>query len=289
MAYLGLFLAPIAIGLGIGGRPGRHKQATGLILLSLGMTALFLYWRESALMPYLTDIVYDFGLGARTLRDELFLGHRPPITAGSLVWAPMTAVALLSAAILLPSAWICIKADGSAGRRYLAIAAFFLWCGSFAHGAFYFDRYLLPVLPLLTLALLGTRPLAHVSFGMVVSFTLMGLLSVAGTHDHMAFNRARYAALDDLMDTGVTAEEIDGGMDFNGWHLAAKLGTWPTNDDVRPGRPDSEKSWWWVVSDHYVASSRPLEGYRIKHRAPYIRWLPPGRAEVLVLQRGKEK
>lgn len=285
MAYVGLFLVPITIGLGRRGLSMRDMRRGATAAAVLGLTALFLYWRESALMPYLTDVVYDFGVGARTLRDELFLGHGPPVAAGDLMWMPITALALVSAAALLPPAWTCVAAPAGAGKRYLALAACLLWAGSLAHGAFYFDRYLLPVLPLLTLALLGSRPLERVGPGLVVPLALMGLFSVAGTHDHMAFNRARYTALDGLMNNGVAATEIDGGMDFNGWHLAAKLGTWPATDDVRPGRPASEKSWWWVVDDRYVASSRPLEGYRVEHRAGYTRWLPPGRAEVLILRR----
>jgi hypothetical protein len=78
---------------------------------------------------------------------------------------------------------------------------------------------------------------------------------------------------------------IDGGVEFNAWHLAPTLGTWPTDAEARSGQPDTVKSWWWVIDDRYVASFHPLPRYAVRDRVPYARWLVPGTGEVLILER----
>jgi hypothetical protein len=45
------------------------------------------------------------------------------------------------------------------------------------------------------------------------------------------------------------------------------------------------KSWWWVVDDRFIASFHALDGYVVRDRRPYTRWLPPGTGAVLILER----
>ena len=101
----------------------------------------------------------------------------------------------------------------------------------------------------------------------------------------MAWNRARYAMLDELESEGVEARSIDGGMEYNAWKLAAQLGTWPTAADVKPGQPAERRSWWWVVNDTFVASFRPLPGYKPKAQRTYRTWLIPGKSQILFLEK----
>jgi len=115
---------------------------------------------------------------------------------------------------------------------------------------------------------------------------LLGWYAVAGTHDYLAWNRARATGLAELAAAGVAPEAIDGGMEFNAWHLALKLGVWPSDADVRGGKAPTVKSWWWVVDDRYVVSFRPLPGYEVRRSLPYTRWLVPGSGRVVVLERG---
>ena len=112
--------------------------------------------------------------------------------------------------------------------------------------------------------------------------------SVAGTHDYLAWNRARHALLDELrMQDGVKPTRIDGGMEFNAWHLAKESGYAPTDAEVKIGADPTAKSWWWVVDDEYVVSMRPLAGYELHSSRLYDTWLVPGRASMVMLRRSE--
>jgi hypothetical protein len=126
---------------------------------------------------------------------------------------------------------------------------------------------------------------AHVTRASLALTAVLAWYAVAGTHDYLAWNRARYDGLAALTARGVPVEAIDGGMEFNAWHLAARLGTWPTDAEARPGQPDTVKSWWWVIDDRYVASFRPLPRYVVHDTRPYRRWLVPGSGRVVILER----
>ena len=83
-----------------------------------------------------------------------------------------------------------------------------------------FDRYLLPLLPMVLL-LFPTIKVAWRSYrlglaGLMV--LLISFFSVAGTHDYLAWNRARWQALTYLESQGVENTQIDGGYEYNGWH-----------------------------------------------------------------------
>src|SRR5690606_24152650 len=137
----------------------------------------------------------------------------------------------------------------------------------------FFDRYLLPLLPLVLLAApaprLGGRLRPHV----VAAALLMagfGVFAVAGTHDYLAWNRARWRALDALLAAGVRPSEIDGGFEFNG-----RYGYDPAY--VR----SEERSWYWVQGDQFVVAFGPLPGYETKEAYPYPRWLPGGDGRIL--------
>jgi hypothetical protein len=157
--------------------------------------------------------------------------------------------------------------------------------GSLLQAHYYFDRYLLVLVPLAAAALaasprgLGTGP------AFAVPALLLGVWGVAGTHDYMQWNRARWDLLQGLEARGVDARRIDGGMEYNGDRLAAVLGTAPTDADARRGQPASRKSWWWVVDDEFVIAFSDLEGYSITEEREWTRWLPPGQGRVLLLQR----
>ena len=282
LEYLGLLLAPVSAALAASLRTKwRHVAA---LAAALALVAGFLYRREGALMFYLTNLLYDWGLGALTLRDALFLGLGPPLSLGKGAAVALTVSATVSAAALLV-AWSQAGARKTPVKRFLLLAAVFLFAGSLLHAGFYFDRYLLPVLPFAAASALAVSPRLRPSAPAWVLAVAVAGYSVAGTHDYMAWNRARHQAVGWLHARGAVPEEIDGGMEYNAWHLAAGSGSWPTKEEARPGQEDSKKSWWWVADDRYVLSFRPLAGYSQINSFAHSRWLAPGGGSVLVLKR----
>ena len=280
--YIGLFLIPIALPMA---RDATHRvhRAAAVIFCFLSAVAGYAYMREGTLMPYLTNLIYDLGLGAMTLRDQLFLGMDPPVIMGPGLWALVTGVALIGTA--LSAATVVTARVREPGWVFLTLAAVLMFAGTLAHTGFYFDRYLLPVLPLAIPAVCGVRPQARPQAIAWLLAILLAGYAVTGTHDYMSWNRARYGALERLLNAEVPPTVMDGGMDFNGWDLAKKLDRWPTKEAARTGQAATRKSWWWVVDDRYVASFTPIAGYDIHERAPFRRWLPPGAGEVLILER----
>jgi hypothetical protein len=148
----------------------------------------------------------------------------------------------------------------------------------------FFDRYMLPAAPLVLIILaLGYSQAidppvpAWRGWATAGRLFLVGGLSVAATHDYLAWSRARWEAVRYLTaDLGVSPDEIDGGYEFNGsttyrWRMP------PATDG---------RSWWWVQRATYVLTSGPMAGYRGLKRSPVSgKILPVGPTDVLILER----
>jgi hypothetical protein len=104
---------------------------------------------------------------------------------------------------------------------------------------------------------------------------LYAAFSIAGTHDYLSWNRVRWQALNSLVtEQRVSADDIDGGYEFNGWYLYdAKYRSTP------------EKSGWWVAGDDFMVTFGPVPGFTEIRHYPFRRWLPPGEGHILVLRR----
>ncbi len=262
----------------------RHRRGTVAVTAAFAVLALLLYRKTGATMFYLTNVMYDFGLGASSLRDTQFLALRHPLELGAALTLPATIAALVAAGILALT-WL----DGLRRRHepavlFLALAAVIVFAGSLVHTRYYFDRYLLAVLPFAIAAAATTASVAPTRTATALA-ALLAWYAVAGTHDYLAWNRARWSGLAALAAEGVPPEQIDGGMEFNGWTLAPTLDRWPSDAEARPGQPPTTKSWWWVVDDRFVASFRPLPGYDVRRSITYPRWLVPGTGRVVILER----
>jgi hypothetical protein len=290
---LGLLLLPLAaVAFAASARAAPRRLLTAISLLTAA--AAFLLLREQASMPYLPNVIHDTGVGALTLRDTLHLGMPAPYALGAVFRAPLTVVATLAAAAVLTT-WAggigsIARGENDAGR-FVLLALILLFAGSLLHRQYYFDRYLLPILPfacVLTMTTIKRMRTEGAPFAWVVASLatlVLAWFSVAGTHDYLAWNRARYAQLDELAAGGIAPERIDGGMEFNAWHLAKASGYAPTDAEVKIGQSERQKSWWWVVDDEFVIAMQPLEGYAIRARRPYRRWLVPGEGAVYTLER----
>lgn len=142
-----------------------------------------------------------------------------------------------------------------------------------------FDRYLIPLLPLVLAAFADirlTRSASNVRIlAAVALLTLYGGFSVLATHDYLAWNRARWSAIafleEELL---VESSEIDGGFEYNGWH----------NYSPRY-RMDDEKSWWWVHDDRYVISMHEAAGFEVVGSFETFAWIPGSSPSILVLHR----
>jgi hypothetical protein len=296
--YLGLFLAPCLLVIERGAASCRANYRRWWIV-ALAATLLVLigvFEHPDITMPMFDNIITPFGIGPLTLRDTYLLGLNLPNVSAALrvAWVFVTVVSVLasiSMATLLvrtasalameairPTSWPVAWAPAM-----IMTFLFFYGCVLFllSHHLGVFDRYLIVmIVPIWMLAIhaSGSRTIHRPSalrLGLAGALiAAFAVFSVAGTHDYLAFNRARLAATDALSQIHVPLSKIDGGYEYNGFH--------GYNSRYQP---TAAKSYWWVVDDDYVVSSGPIDDYCLAKVFPYRRWLLNSDARVDILAR----
>lgn len=290
--YLGLFLFPLLLFVGRRrlAELGRSPLLTLATLMFAVLAALALSYR---VMPLLPNIIYDLGLGNPSLRDRIVLKIHSPPTAGIAFWIVVTFLGFVGAVVLVYATLVAIgKAlkllPFPAGKResLVMLLASGLIClvplTILTLSPWSFDRYVLFLVPLgIAIIILLASGVGPVKAGSpllplaVVSLVLYGAFSIAGTHDYLSWNRARWKALNNLTtEQRVPADDIDGGLEFNAWNFF----DWNY-------RATREKSWWWVHGDDFMVTFGPVPGYAELRRYPFRRWLPPGEGNILVLRK----
>jgi len=240
------------------------------------------------------NVVYNCGLGPPTLYDYYVFGHQRLPKVQPAFWRILSSlgfaaggtmiIALAIMAVRLTITRFKTKAHGHSDT----IAVFSL-IGSVVLCSVVFlalrklnhtDRYILPVIPLLLAALVGVfssnyrirPPGLAVSLLLLVAFAEFG---IAGTHDYLSWNRARWAALDSLtLQERISPRKIDGGYEFNGWHLYS-----------RDYKAKVGKSWWYVEADDYVVTFSPLPSTEKLRQYPYERWMPVRSTDYIYLSK----
>jgi 4-amino-4-deoxy-L-arabinose transferase-like glycosyltransferase len=299
LVYLGLSLAPVLIA---ELRLPRRRGSAGL-LCAAGTGFVWFCWSrlDWQPMPLSGNVLHNAGLGATLLTDTHFYQQSNVPIIPSSVWYVVTMIGFVLAFVLvvfiLRNAWSALRPDPSAEaenrwRVPFVFAASGLYFGPLAVAG-YFDRYLLFLIPLLMILVRRGRD-AKLAVDLVSADRMfesslksarslaigavaaLALFAVVGTHDYLAWNRARWKALDELtLYRGVGPERIDGGFEFNGWH------NYDPQYVKRPGKVE----WWWVVDDEYRIAFGPTPGYRTEATFSYRRWIPFRRDRIHILQR----
>lgn len=290
--YLGLFLFPLILWIG----PRKLKALCRSRLVSL-MTLVFAvmgaYVLRHMRLPLWPNVLYDLGLGPAILPGALIRGLPSTPTAGKVFWAVVTFVGFLGSVVLVGATLLAIGKTRKflpipAGKRELLVILL-------ASGLIYlvpisiltftgkvFDRYVLFLVPLgIVILFLLASDVGLAKAGSLIislaaaSLILYGTFSIAGTHDYLSWNRARWQALNNLeTEQRVRPDEIDGGYEFNGWYL------YDSNYRASPG-----KSWYWVARDDFMIAFGPVPGFTEMKRYHFQRWLPPGEGSILTLRR----
>jgi hypothetical protein len=289
LLYLGLFLSPV---LGATRHAAPHADRTRRIpgMIFIVSLAAFCLWLLFAgqMMPLGQNILDPRGIGPLTLRDTFTLNMPTVPALPKWFWFTITLLSALGAAFALERLAGLLAQfhfeHGLPSALTKNVAAFFL-LGSLAYflplPPTFFDRYLLPLLPMLVTAMvpLEAKGLAFTSrrfvLGTIVPIVMLMVFSVMTTRDYLAWNRARWQALTTLVEEEhIPPTEIDGGFEFNGLYLYA--------DDYQA---NPSKSWWWVNNDTYLVASGDVPGYETVRRYQFRRLLPPGYGNICVLIR----
>ncbi len=303
MAYVGLFVAPLGIArLWQLFRNQEDNRGAACVFVALYTVASFaLFWYPGLCrMPFLPSYLYDLGLSPLTLHD-VYIENRTwaPVQLGKWWW-PITLFAAVSGGLALWSVTPVVRGLLKAGkaprrraRRTHQGLFLFIW-GGFLLGSLKnpwlwpHDRYFIAGIPpfLLLLATTlawrkypGIRRVAWLSAALVYAFSL------AGTQDCMAWNRARWTAIDRLRNEHqVPLTSINGGYEFYGWY---------TSDDFM--KEHHTTNFWdffgdrdgrWVLDDTYVLGMiAPRPGYEVFFRQPFFSWLGMETREIYVFKR----
>ncbi|MDO9541090.1 MAG: glycosyltransferase family 39 protein [Kiritimatiellia bacterium] len=289
MVMLGLFMFPVLL-LEMPRRSRRDRIITWF--LTAGGLALGVWLAcEGRKMPLLSKGIFvDFALGPPTLcdvfcleRDNLY--KAPPV----LLWL-ITFLGSIGAFWLLRYLVACAwngfrwlfrgRGEGfCAAIQVLGMGSALIILLPLGISQCPFDRYLLACVPGLLLGIAAAArpglPLLRWQRWVAVIF-IMGsaIFAVVGTHDYLAWNRARWRALDYLCkENNIPPTNIDGGFEFNGWFL------------FNPAyKQQEQKSWWWVHDDEFIVAFGLVEHHRVNKSFPYIRWCPPMRDFIAVIE-----
>jgi len=283
--YLGLFLSPLLLPFFFGG--GKKK------VLTFAFVALLISgwcWQTGNLMPLLGNVLKRSGFGPLSLRDTSILHQNVLPSLPDGFWLAVTVLGVVAGLALiarivpplfrgpLHEFWPGRMPERRCISVFLLLTVLIYLAPILMLNRF-FDRYTLPLLPLLAACLLMTdsvkaSSVAWRSLAITLSLAFM-VFSVAGTHDYLAWNGCRWAALTEVQRSkGIAADVIDGGFEFNGWTMYQPR--WVKR---------SKKSWWWVKGDDFLVSFSRQPGYVIWQSYPYRRWLPPGQGVVLMLEK----
>jgi hypothetical protein len=268
-SYLGVFLLPVTLALGLPRRLSLVIYGVSLALTGFAMLAIYVYKLR---LPLGINLIYDFGLGPRTLHGADVLPK-----AGDAFWWFPTAVGFFTTFVVLGALsittwerrlWLRDRADF---LLLLLVPAVYL--PPFLVRFVCFDRYLLPLLPpLIALIAANSRPSRPPIWRVlgVAVVLLMGAFSVAGTRDYLEHHRCRWELLKELTAEGVEPSDIHGGFEFSLLHAESKHGA---------------SRWGRISNERFVVSlAGQIEGYRVVRERSYQRLLPPGKQVIRVLK-----
>ncbi len=302
MTYLGLFVLPLAIG-AVGYwfryKEGKwQRRVVGFVLVMLPLAAAVCGSTPNRI-PFLGNMFFDTGVGPMTLRGINMGSYLwRPVTIGAWWWLP-TLLGLAVAGWMLAGTIRWVVLIPGDGRRPLRDARrrqqcfLMIWAVLMVVSLYHpwvpvrFDRYLIgalvPVVLLVAMAPLG-RGLGQslLAWG---SLAALYVFSVICLQDYMAWNTTRWVIANRLMnEQGLTAEQIDGGYEFNGWltspYYIERQGAGAFLNAGPMG--------WWVVEDRYAISWLPRAGFSKVEEVRYDSWLAGEKGKLLLLKKKDE-
>lgn len=302
---LGLLLLPLAAGLAwpASQRKARRPRIARWVSWGTALALLMLLIRDPRPLPRLPNMLRNLGVGPLLLRD-IYDMHDPwsPQSLGPVGLWIVTLCAVAAAAICAGAAWrACarkrrprsIRLARIGALRYrrmqnlflLVLAALLVLAPLNPKALVYYDRYLIPALiPLALVVARSLPPPWRVSLFRPVAFTctLFFAFSIVCLHDYMAWNRARWQAIERLRtEFHAKDTQIDAGYEFNGMYTSEAF---MEKSGAQSFHIQGDKGWWVMGTGFRVAMS-PLEGYRVIGEVSFQSWLGGAQAPILILER----
>jgi hypothetical protein len=303
---IAIYLSPLTVCL-IGSRAGREvlrsKAARGVVAFTFLGLVLVPLISGLPLSPISGLYARDLYLGFETVyAGETLRGPSAqigPFTVGVL--SVVTLIGIVSSSLAAGLLTITIPAwwrDLRTGNRWLPLspgaqagACGFLLLGALVIQWYDFDRYLVPILPLLAMFALSLMPRGPGLLRSPLSLCLLVLFaafSVVGTQDYFTRARARWRAREYLLESGIAPQAIAAGFEHAALYCFAPHYRQPVR--VRPylrGLPPEEREARLVAENPSLVWAQPREyevgyavatGAQVLARFPYRSWFRSGDA-----------
>lgn len=173
-----------------------------------------------------------------------------------------------------------------------------------ASSEFLYDRYLLGIMPVAIIVLLSMHQqwvAPHVPAVSVAVMLVFAIVSICGTHDWFAFNRARLSAVRSLNASDVPNTSIQAGFEYDGWTQIEAAGYVNEKRMILPAGAFHEilpqfqiakecRSYFSVyataIQPKYSIDSYPLPCFApsIYPAVNYRAWMPPFHRTIYVQQ-----
>lgn len=254
--YIGFFVLPLTFSEGAEPRLSSSRGKMFVFVLGLlGMNILLYQWLEHGrVFPYMRNTICRFGF---MFENEIFLGERDVLwgkTSGLIA-----GIIFLVAALALASRWLtfrsvlAISSRGTALRLASVLMGLEL-CYVLLTSPILFDRHLLVLGPTATVIAVLLRetltPNRWQRFLLTLCLVAMGGYSLAGTHDIHAQLKAIHEFGNQLVDEGVSPENICAGYSFECWHTFEER-----DSQLRVVNP-AMYPWW--IENRWYADQGPL-------------------------------
>jgi hypothetical protein len=310
--YLGWFLFPVFIlvyGCLFRGNSGyrspwrRLPLVVSLLLVSVTVSL----WRSGInwstgdnLLPRGGGWIYREGLGPFTLTDTFRLRLQHLDLISYAYWYPATCFGLLGAALILAfGLYFLISNRKSLFPRKMSSeqsAIVFLLSVVVIYFAPillipWFDRYLIPVLPLLAAfgaSFLQAEDHREIFGSKLVNWVCgatsctalvwIGFLSILGTRDYFTWNRLRWEIAQELIIRGKVSDpkQIDGGLEYN---------TLSIFGEDHQMLPDQKLSEAFDGNRPWAITFGKMPGYSVVKEFPYSNGIPRGTRKLYLLQK----
>lgn len=292
--YLGLFLLPVFILMFAAETRSELNawikrmilRAAGPLSVIFGL-ALFL---AGKIMPLGGNVLHKAGIGPLTLEDTHFMQLPNVEPFPEIFWAAVTLLSIVGASVLLvylaSVAWAIGKEIYLKKHSLNHTGVIFFLTGMLIYSfpivfLGFYDRYLLIPMVLIMLVMLAItdkfklkRPKLMMANG--IFLVALAIFCIAGTHDYLSWNRARWEGLQELTEDGsVPYAQINGGFEYNGMALFTDEANRSLKTDV----------WWTEEDDIYMFTFGNVPGYEAVKSYAYERWLHPGEGQIFLLRR----
>lgn len=232
--------------------------------------------------PYLTDILTRAGF-----RPYLaFFAEGASIHRTEIISTPVAAVLTITAGAL----GICLSAlivgrlrahmSPELSMIYLTTAILALASLTFFT---YFERYLVPLIPgLIILILDATRRAPFSMPAGALGIFIVAFISIALMRDYFAWNDLRWSVGRALLARGVAVEQLDGGYEWNGWHLYDASVEYIRTHNLEM----AIDPWKYLLDPAYMIAFQPAPNYHVVQEFVFATPLrASGTDRIFLLQR----